>query len=270
MADRGRVVRRLVTVGIVVPPAVALLWAGGAFSAALFCAASGIAAYEFLRMSLPERAPEAWPGVLAAAVLPALPFFAPARAAEIALGIVTGASIFAWGWYVVRGEIERAPERAMAIVGGVVFCGLAIYWLGVIRARPDGFAWTIALLAATWLNDGAAFFGGRRFGRTKLAPAVSPGKTREGALFGVLGAAIAAAACVAIFRPQLTWWDGVAVAALVSVAGPLGDLMKSVLKRARGVKDSGRIFPGHGGMLDRVDAVLVNAPVIVLYLALAH
>jgi len=269
-SDRSKLVRRLVTAAVLVPPVLALLWAGGLYSAALIAAAAGIAAWEFIRLTLPEGPKERWAAIAGSAALPLLPAIAGRGAPAIALGIVTAVSGVAWGWHVVRGEIGKGAGHAPALVSGIAFTGISLFWLAAIRARADGFAWTVTVLAATWVNDAAAFFGGRTFGRHKLAPQVSPGKSWEGALFGVLGAAAASASCAWVFAPALRAWDAAAMAAIASVAGPLGDLMKSLVKRARGVKDAGGLFPGHGGMLDRIDAVLVNAPLAALYLALAH
>jgi phosphatidate cytidylyltransferase len=128
---------------------------------------------------------------------------------------------------------------------------------------PHGMAWVLAVVLSTWAGDSAAYIAGRSFGRHKLAPVVSPGKTIEGALGGLLAAMIVTAA---VFRVSGVFpaWTGAIVGALIGVSGQIGDLSESFLKRQSGVKDSGDLIPGHGGMLDRVDALLFAFPVTLL------
>ena len=131
--------------------------------------------------------------------------------------------------------------------------------LAAVHARPGGAALAMTVLAVVWAADSGAWFCGRRFGRTRLAPAVSPGKTWEGVAGGLAaGAAVGAAAA---------WWlslpaPGIVLAALLAAgASVVGDLYESLCKRRAGVKDSGRLLPGHGGLLDRIDGLTAAAPV---------
>lgn len=128
---------------------------------------------------------------------------------------------------------------------------------------PQGLAWVLAVVLSTWAGDSAAYLAGRAFGRRKLAPVVSPGKTLEGALGGLLAAMIVSAA-VFTMSGVFPAWTGAIVGAVIGVSGQLGDLSESFLKRQSGVKDSGDLIPGHGGMLDRVDALLFAFPVTLL------
>ena len=124
-------------------------------------------------------------------------------------------------------------------------------------------AWHIAwLLAAVALADTGAYFTGRRFGRRKLAPAVSPGKTVEGAAGGAVAVLAWSACAAALFDGAVARWLLLGVA--VFAAAVVGDLLESALKRMRGVKDSSAILPGHGGVLDRIDSILPSAPVFAL------
>ena len=133
------------------------------------------------------------------------------------------------------------------------------------RDVPQGSNWVFVVLAATFANDTGAYFAGRGFGRHKLYPAVSPGKTWEGAVGGLVASALALIAARATFFPSLTWIDVAAVAGPASVLGPVGDLVESLVKRAAGAKDSGRLIPGHGGLLDRIDALLFVGSWVFLY-----
>jgi phosphatidate cytidylyltransferase len=199
--------------------------------------------------------------VLAGAI-PVLPHVAPSSSAAFALALLVLTSVWAWGSHVLRGDIEGGATRAPMIVQGVVFCALGPFALASLRESPGGAAWVLAVVAATFGNDAAAYFGGKLLGRHKLAPKVSPGKSWEGLFAGALGSVGVAGGARFLWPAQLTWLDAVVIAAVTATLGPLGDLMKSLLKRARQVKDAGQILPGHGGMLDRVDALLVNAPAV--------
>jgi phosphatidate cytidylyltransferase len=146
---------------------------------------------------------------------------------------------------------------------GTVYIGLIIY-IYLLRNLPDGWLWVTLLLACTWANDTAAYFGGKKFGRVPLAKRISPGKTREGAIFGILGST-AAAFLITVFNPSLPVFTILALGVLVAVAGQVGDLMESVIKRESGVKDAGKLIPGHGGILDRFDSMLLGAPLVYYY-----
>ena len=181
-------------------------------------------------------------------------------------------------WLAAAGVVVLYPASApllratpIALAGGVVALGGAWLALVVLKAATGSHgdsagAWQIVwILAAVALADTGAYFAGHRFGRRKLAPRVSPGKTVEGALGGA-AAVLAWSACAAV------WFDGPVVGwlllgAAVVAAAVVGDLFESAFKRMRGVKDSGGILPGHGGVLDRIDSVLPAAPVFALLIA---
>jgi phosphatidate cytidylyltransferase len=120
----------------------------------------------------------------------------------------------------------------------------------------------LTVVAATFANDAAAFAAGKLFGQRRIAPRVSPGKSWEGFAGGALGAAAAVSLALWLWPSAFRPLDAAAIALVCSVFGPIGDFAKSLLKRARGVKDAGGLLPGHGGMLDRIDALIVNAPLV--------
>ncbi len=145
----------------------------------------------------------------------------------------------------------------LAVLGLVVFTA-AWTSLVVIQAHPEGSLWLVWMFFLVWGADVGAYFAGRAFGKNTLAPQVSPGKTWEGVIGGVL---LAGGACGLV----LVWWRDDALVWLVLmlaliVISVLGDLFESLVKRASGVKDSGTILPGHGGMLDRIDSILAVLP----------
>ncbi|MCL8208724.1 MAG: phosphatidate cytidylyltransferase [Actinomycetia bacterium] len=144
-----------------------------------------------------------------------------------------------------------------ALFGGLYLGGLFSF-LVRLRGMPHGFWVTLYVFAVTWLTDAAAFFAGRALGRHPLLPRVSPGKTWEGAVAGLaVGVLVGAAASPLVGQDAGT---GLWVGGLVSMAGQIGDLVESNLKRFVGAKDSGGILPGHGGVLDRFDSALFAMP----------
>jgi len=150
------------------------------------------------------------------------------------------------------------PGGVAAGLAGTLYVGLFIYFY-LIRTLEDGLAWVLIMLAATWASDTAAYLVGKKLGRHKLAPGLSPGKTVEGALAGVAGSILGA--CLANFYFPVSAYPVVAALGLLAgVAGILGDLFESSLKRSAGLKDTGGIIPGHGGVLDRFDSMLFTAP----------
>ncbi len=126
-----------------------------------------------------------------------------------------------------------------------------------------GWQWVVLLFVVTWANDTLAYFTGRFLGKHPLAPRISPKKTWEGFWGGAAGSVVGALVVKALFLPRLSIPAAVLVGAGAAFLGPLGDLCESMLKRAAGVKDSGKLLPGHGGLLDRIDAVLFAAPWVV-------
>jgi phosphatidate cytidylyltransferase len=154
----------------------------------------------------------------------------------------------------------------------IIPAGLLVAWtawlaLVVIRGQPDGATWVLWLLLLVWGADIGAYFAGRRFGRVKLAPSVSPGKTWEGVCGGVAASLIIALLMLAAMGEMAVWW--IFVVLLLAAVSVFGDLFESVLKRQRGVKDSGALLPGHGGVLDRIDSLVAVLPVFALMLSIA-
>lgn len=254
--------RRVLTALIALPVCVGLLWLGGWPAAALFSAASSMATWEFVRLARARIGPPDALAIAVAALFPWLPLWAPTSASALALLLVGAASLGAWAWQVVRQDVALAPIEAPLVPQAIVFCAVGPFFLAALRGGPAGWEWALAVVAVTFANDSGAYFIGRRWGRHHLAPRVSPGKTWEGLAGGTLAASLVATVAV-VWRPEVfRAVDAIVLAAVCSSLGPLGDLSKSALKRARGVKDAGALLPGHGGMLDRIDALVVNAPVI--------
>lgn len=157
---------------------------------------------------------------------------------------------------------RRGGHVAAALAGLAVLAPAAVGLARLVLIEPQGREMLLFLLVLTAAADVGAFFGGRRFGRRKLAPVVSPGKTWEGLMSGMLAASLAAAVgALLLDQPLLPWLGLCLVVALVSV---VGDLVESMFKRRMGLKDSGTWLPGHGGVLDRIDSLTAAAPAFVL------
>jgi phosphatidate cytidylyltransferase len=162
---------------------------------------------------------------------------------------------------------QTVPAAAGTLLGAVYLGALGgtIAALCTLHPRTDA-AWRMVLLLAIIMaSDTFAFFVGHALGRHRLLPSVSPGKTVEGALGGLVGGVAGALVVRAIGMPSLPLVHAISLGAGVAALGIVGDLDESLLKRWAGVKDSGRLFPGHGGMLDRLDSLLFGAPVLYYY-----
>jgi phosphatidate cytidylyltransferase len=262
---------RRITVAVVLLPLVAVLVSrGGLWSAGLFGAAAGIATREYLRLAVPASGPGGWLTVGVAASVPLLPTLAPGQPAVAACAAAMGLSMVLWTCHLLRGPRAEAPVRIGHMLAAVVFIAGGLFALACLRAGSEGLGWTAAVLIGSWANDTAAFLAGKVAGRHKLMPAVSPGKTWEGFIGGALGGVGASIVGGGVLLPGLTVVHCIVLGLLMGLFGPLGDLSKSMLKRAYHVKDTGRILPGHGGMLDRIDAILFNAPAVLLFRWLAQ
>ena len=157
-----------------------------------------------------------------------------------------------------------ASEFALAI-SGLCYVPLLLGHLILTRELPHGIQWIFLLLVLVMSGDSIAYYVGSSFGRNKLYPLVSPNKSIEGAVGGLAGSMIGAIIARWTFFPELSVGDCVIAALIMGPLGQMGDLFESLLKRSFGVKDSGTIIPGHGGILDRLDSVLFAAPALYYY-----
>ena len=162
-------------------------------------------------------------------------------------------------------EIRQAAAEAALVLMGFLYVPLLLSHLVLIRMLPHGVSWLFLIMVIVMTGDSAAYYVGSSLGKTKIYPAVSPKKSVEGSLGGLAGSVVGAFIAKAVFFPELSPFDCVATALLLGVLGQLGDLFESLIKRSCGVKDSGVIFPGHGGILDRLDSILFAGPAAYYY-----
>ena len=255
-----------------------LAYLGDPFYGAFICIACTYAAYELRNLLRAGGYASMDFALFATAIL--LPLDAWLRPDPVSLA-ASGLSLGADGLLLIGSIVVVSlvallfqPTSERSLVGWALSLGLALYLGGLmqfylpLRRAPNdipfpGF-WVMALLGLSWVCDSGAFFVGRALGRTPLAPSISPKKSVEGALAGLVGAALFGPILGLIFgvSPLLMAGYGLAIAGATIV----GDLVESLLKRQMGAKDSGVLIPGHGGLLDRMDSLLFCAPVAVLYL----
>ena len=162
-------------------------------------------------------------------------------------------------------DLSKVLPRSSALVLGLLYTFAT--WKCAIPLRELSPHWLVFALVVNWVADSAAFAAGKLAGRHKLAPKLSPGKTWEGAVAGVVGAAVFGIVYLTRFVPEVSALEALGVTVVAAIAGQCGDLAESALKRGAGVKDSGNLLPGHGGMLDRVDSTLFALPVVYLWAA---
>jgi len=177
------------------------------------------------------------------------------------------ASVLATGLLLLPRAVDPPPAawHRLAVAGfGVFYVGGLLAALRILHVQA-GPAWVALAIVVTFGNDTGAYFAGRALGRHKLAPAISPGKTIEGAIGGMVASLIVTFVARGFFMPSLTVQDCLMVGIPAAIVGPAGDLVESLLKRSAGAKDSGRLLPGHGGMLDRIDALLFVGAYVCLY-----
>jgi phosphatidate cytidylyltransferase len=169
---------------------------------------------------------------------------------------------------------EGQFQRWAWMVGGALYIGWLMSYFVALRLEPGTMAFpnagrdfVLLALLATFGSDTAAYFVGKAWGKHKLAPSISPGKTWEGTFAGIIGAVIISILFTieAPLQLPLNWWQAILLGLAISVFGQLGDLAESLLKRNCGVKDSGGLMPGHGGLLDRIDSVLFAGVVVYLW-----
>lgn len=179
-------------------------------------------------------------------------------------GVVAFFALFL-AWAIKDKNVKVALDQISYTLLGIFYvAGLSGYFI-LIHGLENGRHWIVFLFLIIWLGDSAAYYGGRNFGRRPLAFEISPGKTIEGALFGLAGSLVGGIIAKLTFFQGTSLLHCLLVALFCGIIGQFGDLAESVIKRYAGVKDSGKLMPGHGGVLDRIDSLLFAGPALYLY-----
>ena len=271
--------KRILTAIVLILAVFALIFFGQLWMITLAAAIVAIlATYEYLKLAAVGaqshgatlRIPLWWMALgTALAFIVTLPNF-PVEAQLPVLSALTLA-LFAWNGF--RSPlIQVLPDTAQGIFG-LIWIAYPLTLIPLLWKEEDGPALVVFLMVCVWAGDVAALYIGRAFGKHKLAPRLSPGKTWEGSIASIIGSMLAAALVIWIgnlltARGNLILhitepiWQTLILAAILNIAAQLGDLLESAIKRGAGVKDSGTMLPGHGGILDRIDALLLAAPVL--------
>jgi phosphatidate cytidylyltransferase len=270
----GNLAKRFATAAVLVPAVLAAIyfdpsgWAVAIFAAAV----AGASLDEYLRMALPANEEDpAWLLRIATGAFGAAIVILPSRwtpgealpplltAAAVGLGFVTLAR---------PKHLAEAGRHFGVCLSGLVYIPLLMCVLPLL-VRSGHQHWITVTLCMAFFSDTVAYFFGRAWGKQRLYEAVSPKKTIQGSVGGILGSVMATTLVGMLWLiPDLPLWHAIVLGILGSVVGQAGDLVESMLKRTYGVKDSGNLLPGHGGMLDRTDAALYVAPLVYYYVAL--
>lgn len=218
---------------------------------------------EYYRMTLPARGVAGVIFSLAGASLPFLFYSHSALLTAFTLAaIFLGGAIYTLFSFK---DIKKAAAEAGLLFFGIIYIPCLLGYLVLLRSSTHGVNWILLIMFIVMSGDSAAYFIGCRFGKRKLYPEVSPNKSIEGAIGGLAGSLMGAMLAKLIFFAGISSGDAILAALLIGTLGQIGDLFESLLKRSCGVKDSGTIFPGHGGVLDRLDSIIFAAPAAYYY-----
>ena len=266
---------RLATAVVGLPLLLLTAWLGGSYLSVLVALAAAVAAIELCKIAQARGArPVVWPAVVLAVVLVGAAELASDDTPNVrvisAIVIVAAVALTVspfpeWNRLGIGRTLGSALSRldgAAVTTGSALYAGGLLAHALLLRDLDYGREWLILLLAATFAADSAAFLAGKVVGSRPLAPEISPNKTWEGAVGGVLGALVATVAAFYILNIPGAGWEPYVLGAVLGVAGQAGDLLISRLKRLGGVDDSGWIVPGHGGILDRLDSIVPNLVVV--------
>jgi phosphatidate cytidylyltransferase len=264
--------KRILTALILAPLVLALVFLGPKWLITIFVAAVAmLAAWEFL--ALTEHRGARPPRIATVVVLAAL-FAGNYQWPDETVTLFGLLCIILLIYCTFRSPMDRMLADATSSIFALFYLGLTLVPLPMLREATNGPSLLAFLFLVVWAGDTAAMYTGRAIGKHKLAPALSPNKTWEGSIGSVLGSVAVAGILLGLssylaswnsvklnFSDEI-WWYWLVLAVAVNVAAQVGDLAESALKRSAGVKDSGTLLPGHGGVLDRIDALLLAAPVL--------
>lgn len=264
MSANGRrpsnLVLRVSTAAVGIPVVLAVDYVGRWVFAGVIAAAAAAAAYEMYRMERKlDYRPFVLAGVLASAILAGLPFVASRHSQDDWIGILVLFVAGVGSMYLVRPLYPRAFLNWVLTLLPLVYVGIMLGHLSLLREVRDGAWWVLVVLVITWAYDTGAYFAGSRVGKRPFMHHVSPNKTIEGVAGGLLLGTLAGLLAAPTIR--IAVWQALLLGLALGISAQAGDLLESMIKRQTGVKDSGALIPGHGGVLDRIDSLLVTGAV---------
>ena len=261
--------KRWITGLIALPILIFLVYKGGVAFALLISAASVVALWEYYRIVLdPALAAVSsiilgWGYLLGVAIVWAAHWAGPDLILSLAALNLLVVALISMFHFKADPAVLRVTVRQLQ---GTIYIPVLLSFLILIRANDFGMTWIFLIMAIIFAGDTSAYYVGSYWGSHKLNPAISPGKTIEGAVGGVAANLAVGAIGKALFFPGLTWSMSILFFLAIGVAGQMGDLFESEMKRSSGIKDSSSILPGHGGILDRIDALLFASPVAYIFI----
>lgn len=262
LTRREPIKQRILTSLVALPLLICLIvWGSSVLFAVVVTGVIFLAQLEFNRMGLAEqyRPHQIIAALVGATIVPLLHF----GGTELLLPwLIAAFLVLSLLFLFVFRSLERVHYHFGWICLGLIYLPLILSHLFLLRLEPSGRQWIFLTLMAVMMCDSFAYFAGSKLGKRKLYPAVSPNKSVEGAFAGLIGSVVAVLIAKFLFLPAIGFFAAVVVGLLLGLLGQVGDLFESLLKRACGVKDSGTLIPGHGGMLDRLDSLLFTFPVI--------
>ena len=270
--------KRVLTALVLIPLVLVLVFLGPRWLVILSTAVlGGLAAWEYLGLA---QLGGARPPRIAVLVAIAVLFVGNSEYPDLTAALFGALSLALLLYCAFRSPVARVMPDAAVSVFCLMYVGLTLLALPALREEANGPSLLIFLFFVVWAGDIAALYIGRAWGRHKLAPRLSPNKSWEGAVGSVAGSVLVAGGLLALANWFTQWnsaklsypeevWYWLVLAVVVNIAAQVGDLAESALKRSAGVKDSGTLLPGHGGVLDRIDALLLAGPVL-WYAQLLH
>ncbi len=255
--------QRTITILIGLPTLIIIVWFGEPWFTLLIALGAVLGNIEFYRMVIPSKAQSfAYFGLPWSLLFVLSPHFE--NVATIPT-LVTLTVVLCSIWFLFLPWREATLGNWAWTITGVLYIGWMLsYWVE-IRSLTDGRYWALLAFLTTFASDTGAFLVGRTWGKHLLTPKISPGKTWEGAIGGGVGAIATSLILSTIFHLRINLWQTLLLGFFVSLFAQLGDLVESLLKRNAGVKDSSRLIPGHGGILDRIDSIIFSGAVVYYY-----
>lgn len=253
--------QRVLSAAVLLPIVLLATYQGGAWFAGVVAVAAILAGYEYYRLLKIGGYSPSYPLGLGLILLLVLDARNPGP--RLAGGSLILASMLLMTWQVFQANAPGSLANWALNLAGVVYIGWGASHFIALRELDRGLQWIILTFVITWTCDSAAYFVGRALGKHPFFPKISPKKTREGAIAGLIVGVIAS--LLTGFIIHLPWFHALAIGVLGVLASTFGDLSESLIKRQVGVKDSSNLIPGHGGMLDRIDSLLFNVVVVYYY-----
>jgi phosphatidate cytidylyltransferase len=271
--------KRILTGALLIVAVVALVLYGQPWMVTVFAAiVAGLAAYEYAGLARAGGSPvPLWWMFAAIALFFTVEYYRPMDT----ITAVSAATLLLFTWNAFRLPLRSVLGSTAAGLFGLLYIGYPLTLVPQLWRQEDGPALVLFLCVCVWCGDIAALYVGKAWGRRKLAPRLSPNKTWEGSVASVIGSVVMGMLLVGLgewlsrsgsnftrLHTSEPWWQSLLLAIALNVAAQMGDLLESALKRGVGVKDSGTMLPGHGGVLDRIDALLLAAPMLWFVLVL--